>query len=101
MDGDGFRDCTPAAGAEVFATGEDLITLSTPGKKWYICGISVHCSVGNQKLEINVLSQAQAPKSSTTSEAQPPASSSRDRRALAGFYAVMIALTAMAITVMV
>ena len=97
----GFRDCTPSSVAEVLDTGKDAVTLSTQGKKWYICGVPVHCSVATQKLEINVQSQAQSPESSPSSDARPPASSSGNRRGVAGSYVVMVASSVMAIVAMI
>lgn len=72
---------------QFFATGNVLNTVSMLGKKWHLIKISVYCSVDNQKLEINLLSQAQAPESSTK-----PQTSGNWRR-LVGLYAVMVVLT--------
>ncbi|CAM8952086.1 unnamed protein product [Rhodiola kirilowii] len=62
-----FQTCTvPANGA--LKTGHDVITLATPGKKWYICGFGTHCSDYKQKLVITVedlLAPAPAPSGSS------------------------------------
>ena len=42
---------------EALTSGSDVITLATPGKKWYICGVAEHCEAANQKLAITVLPQ--------------------------------------------
>ncbi|KAF5460771.1 hypothetical protein F2P56_020616 [Juglans regia] len=57
VNGTGFQDCVAPAGTEALTSGNDVITLATPGRKWYICGVSKHCEVGNQKLFITVLPQ--------------------------------------------
>ncbi|KAL9675391.1 hypothetical protein QQ045_003593 [Rhodiola kirilowii] len=48
-----FQQCQVPLTAPL-ATGNDVITLATPGKKWYICGVGKHCQAGNQKLAITV-----------------------------------------------
>ncbi|WCJ43593.1 Blue copper protein [Euphorbia peplus] len=58
VDGVGFKDC--ASSGTLLNSGNDTITLAKPGKKWYICGYSDHCSRG-QKLVINVVSNGPMP----------------------------------------
>ncbi|XP_057513884.1 blue copper protein-like [Actinidia eriantha] len=41
--------------------GNDVVTLATPGRKWYICGIGKHCASGNMELAITVLPQVESP----------------------------------------
>ena len=52
-----------------FTSGNDIIPLKTPGKKWYICGAPNHCANGNQKLAITVFG-GQSPAPSPTSAAR-------------------------------
>ncbi|XP_011015624.1 PREDICTED: mavicyanin-like [Populus euphratica] len=59
VDGAGFKDC--AATGEPMTSGNDIIKLSSPGKKWYICGYGKHCSELGQKLVINVKAETPAP----------------------------------------
>ncbi|KAF9612710.1 hypothetical protein IFM89_003252, partial [Coptis chinensis] len=33
-------------GSEALTTGNDVIMLATPGRKWYICGVGKHWSIG-------------------------------------------------------
>ncbi|KAJ9555125.1 hypothetical protein OSB04_009739 [Centaurea solstitialis] len=67
VDGAGFANCTiPLAGG--LTSGNDVVTLSTPGKKWYICGIATHCADKNQKLVINVDGMAPAPAPSSATK---------------------------------
>nr|A0A0M4FTF3.1 RecName: Full=Blue copper protein; Short=PhBcp; Flags: Precursor [Petunia x hybrida]ALC79558.1 blue copper protein [Petunia axillaris] len=47
--------------SEGLTSGYDVITLTKPGKKWYICGVPTHCSDYNQKLVITVEDGAPAP----------------------------------------
>ncbi|PON64087.1 Phytocyanin domain containing protein [Trema orientale] len=73
VDGGGFRQCTAPAGAEPLSSGNDTITLATPGRKWYICGVAQHCEVGKQKLFITVIGKVLSPASSPSpSQPQPP-----------------------------
>ncbi|KAL6005144.1 hypothetical protein ACLOJK_005706 [Asimina triloba] len=60
----------------VLGTGNDVITLATPGKKWYICGVAQHCAAAGQKLAVNVADlSAQSPApTGTTPGAQAPSS---------------------------
>ncbi|KAH7514064.1 hypothetical protein FEM48_Zijuj11G0048900 [Ziziphus jujuba var. spinosa] len=63
VDGNGFQQCAAPAGTEALATGNDVIMLSTPGRKWYICNVGQHCEAGKQKLAITVLPLSEAPAS--------------------------------------
>ncbi|KAK9067999.1 hypothetical protein SSX86_012110 [Deinandra increscens subsp. villosa] len=61
VDGSGFQQCVvPAANASL-TSGNDVITLASPGRKWYICGVGKHCETGGMKLVIDVLPQSSAP----------------------------------------
>ncbi|KAE8056483.1 hypothetical protein FH972_013254 [Carpinus fangiana] len=51
-------------------SGNDVITLATAGRKWYICGVAKHCENGNQKLAITVLPQTVSPAPSPISAAK-------------------------------
>ncbi|XP_049402231.1 blue copper protein-like [Solanum stenotomum] len=65
-----FKDCiVPSSGG--LTSGDDVITLATPGKKWYICGFPSHCSDHNQKLVITVEGGAPAPATPIPSPATP------------------------------
>ncbi|KAF5750018.1 putative Blue copper protein precursor [Tripterygium wilfordii] len=64
VNGTGFQDCTAPASAEALTSGNDVVTLISPGRKWYICGVGKHCEVGKQKLAITVLPSEGAPASS-------------------------------------
>ncbi|XP_047337961.1 blue copper protein 1a-like [Impatiens glandulifera] len=64
VNGTGFQQCnaTSAIG-EALISGNDIVTLATPGRKWYICGIGKHCEVGNMKLVITVILPQDGPGS--------------------------------------
>ncbi|XP_059442029.1 blue copper protein 1a-like [Corylus avellana] len=50
-----FQQCTAPAGTKVLTSGNDVITLTTPKRQWYICGVAKHCEVEKQRLVITVL----------------------------------------------
>ncbi|KAI3468840.1 hypothetical protein Pfo_025503 [Paulownia fortunei] len=69
-----FLQCVVPNASNALTSGNDVITLLTPGKKWYICGVGDHCLNG-MKLVITVFSTgANAP--APTSEAPAPAPTS-------------------------
>ncbi|KAF5205890.1 Blue copper protein [Thalictrum thalictroides] len=57
VDGNRFQKCVKPPLKEALTTGNDVITLATPGQKWYICGVANHCN-GGQKLTITVTGKA-------------------------------------------
>ncbi|KZV19454.1 hypothetical protein F511_08795 [Dorcoceras hygrometricum] len=49
VNGSDFKQCLSTNTSVLpLSSGNDVITLATPGKKWYICGIGGHCSQGMQ-----------------------------------------------------
>ncbi|XP_071742562.1 blue copper protein 1b-like [Rutidosis leptorrhynchoides] len=64
-----FQKCTTSSSNGILTSGSDVITLLTPGVKWYICGVGKHCEVKKMKLVITVLPQnlAVAPSPTATS----------------------------------
>jgi hypothetical protein len=69
VNGTGFQECAAPAGTVALTTGKDVINLATPGRKWYICGVSKHCEVGPQKLFITVMPTSFAPSPSPITSA--------------------------------
>lgn len=63
VNGTGFQQCIKPAANEALTSGNDVITLLTEGRKWYICGVAKHCELGNQKLVITVLPKSMSPLS--------------------------------------
>lgn len=71
----GYQTCTfPPMSPSLPVTGKDVITLTTAGKKWYICGRFTHCVDYRQKLAINVVGElliAPAPAPSSSNRMMP------------------------------
>ncbi|KAI3792517.1 hypothetical protein L2E82_06399 [Cichorium intybus] len=61
VNGTSFQQCTNPVANEALTSGYDVISLETPGRKWYICGVGNHCELGGMKLFINVLPRSMAP----------------------------------------
>lgn len=61
-----FQNCTKPADVAL-TSGNDVITLASPGKKWYLCSAATHCATGNQKLAITVLEKDESPAPSPSS----------------------------------
>ncbi|XP_010058204.2 blue copper protein 1b [Eucalyptus grandis] len=70
VNGTGFQQCAAPAGTPALSTGNDVVPLLTPGRKWYICGISNHCATGNMKLVITVLPNTESPAPAEASAAR-------------------------------
>ncbi|XP_034708891.1 stellacyanin-like [Vitis riparia] len=70
VNGTAFTNCTIPPANEVITTGNDVITLAVPGRKWYICGVNDNCANYGQKFVIIALeelaSPAPAPSNPTT-----------------------------------
>ncbi|XP_040987942.1 blue copper protein 1a-like [Juglans microcarpa x Juglans regia] len=76
VNGTGFQECAAPEGTEALSSGNDEIILATPGRKWYICGVSRHCVDGKQKLAITV----ELPQTPVSPESAPsPTSAARGR----------------------
>ncbi|KAF8398045.1 hypothetical protein HHK36_016971 [Tetracentron sinense] len=69
VNGTSFKDCVVPPANQALTTGNDVITLATPGNKWYLCGIAKHCADGGQKLAITVLPESTAPAPAPTDSA--------------------------------
>ncbi|KAG5593053.1 hypothetical protein H5410_043567 [Solanum commersonii] len=97
-DQEAFKSCTPSSDVTPLTSGNDEISLTSPGKKWYICGVGKHCEKG-MKLAINVLpaeSVSPAPSPSSPGSSSSSASSiSLDSK----FVAVIVAAFAMIIVI--
>ncbi|GKE53550.1 blue copper protein-like protein, partial [Tanacetum coccineum] len=80
VNGTAFQQCTVPDIREGLTSGYDVVPLSTPGRKWYICGVGYHCKSG-MKLVIDVLPQ------SSSSPSPSPWSSYKAARRLGGLMA--------------
>ncbi|XP_010469615.1 PREDICTED: uclacyanin 1 [Camelina sativa] len=54
-----FDSCQSVKPLITFANGDSIVPLTTPGKRYFICGMPGHCSQG-MKLEVNVVPTATA-----------------------------------------
>ncbi|XAR70383.1 hypothetical protein NMG60_11027225, partial [Bertholletia excelsa] len=92
VDGDGFQQCATAATTQPLTTGNDVITLASEGRKWYICGKGNHCKSG-MKLAITVLPQVGSPATAPSSE-RPSSNSATRKFALSKFSTWMVGASA-------
>ncbi|KAH6778939.1 hypothetical protein C2S52_010176 [Perilla frutescens var. hirtella] len=62
VNGTAFQECTVPPPSGALTSGNDVVTLAVPGRKWYLCGVGngTHCEAG-MKLVITVFSVAPAP----------------------------------------
>ncbi|KAK8962601.1 hypothetical protein KSP40_PGU000955 [Platanthera guangdongensis] len=60
-----FKSCNTSANGMSRTSGKDVVTLTAPGRKWYICTKGKHCESG-MKLFIDVVAQTEAPAPSPT-----------------------------------
>ncbi|OWM88846.1 mavicyanin-like [Punica granatum] len=63
-----FQQCIKSEANQALTSGNDIIDLKSPGKKWYICGVKEHSSNFKMKLAINVI-DAWAPAPAPTAPA--------------------------------
>ncbi|CAN8247704.1 unnamed protein product [Cochlearia groenlandica] len=54
-----FDSCQAVKPLITFANGNSIVPLTSPGKRYFICGMPGHCSTG-MKLEVNVVPNANA-----------------------------------------
>ncbi|KAL7182902.1 hypothetical protein ACSBR1_041560 [Camellia fascicularis] len=76
VNGTEFQQCAAPAATVALTTGNDVIPLLTPGRKWYMCGVGRHCATGNMKLAITVLPLLQSPAAAPSTSAAPAVSPS-------------------------
>ncbi|KAL6327995.1 hypothetical protein AAG906_031339 [Vitis piasezkii] len=95
VNGTAFTNCTIPPANEALTTGNEVITLATPGRKWYICGVNDHCANYGQKLAITVLEAWVSPASAPSTPAGP-APSSAYGISVSGYQLLMAAMVAVA-----
>ncbi|MED6171388.1 hypothetical protein PIB30_040248 [Stylosanthes scabra] len=105
VNGTAFQQCdVPQNSTKPFTAGNDVIVLSSPGRKWYICGVSTHCLNGKMKLAITVQPQfgyGGAPSSSPPNPAPTTPSPVSAAKGNSPVYSSWIALIfALLITIM-
>ncbi|KAK8940620.1 hypothetical protein KSP39_PZI010181 [Platanthera zijinensis] len=62
-----FDSCTTAGPIKTHSSGNDVIPLSSPGNRYFICGVPTHCASG-MKLDVDT--------TAATSSGSPPPSGS-------------------------
>ncbi|GMJ00358.1 uclacyanin 1 [Hibiscus trionum] len=88
VNGTEFQQCGAATNNTVpLTTGNDVITLSTPGRKWYICSVPGHCAARNMKLNITVLAVVGSP---ATAPASPSAARLNAAFSFCGWIAAVV-----------
>ena len=96
VNGTAFKDCIIPPLNEALTTGNDTITLATPGNKWYICGVKDHCVNSGQKLAITVYGSL-SPEPTPTPGAPAPSPSSAHGFSVSGDLVPMAAMVAVAL----
>ncbi|XP_024996642.1 basic blue protein-like [Cynara cardunculus var. scolymus] len=86
VNGTGFQQCIVSPAIGTLTSGQDVVPLQTPGRKWYICGVGKHCESKNMKLVITVLPLTMAPAPS------PMATSASSKLVISTFYGSAAAL---------
>ncbi|KAG8382335.1 hypothetical protein BUALT_Bualt05G0066700 [Buddleja alternifolia] len=94
VNGTTFQQCMVPPAPGPLTSGNDVIPLATPGRKWYICGVGNHCASG-MKLVITVAS-TEAPTS-----APAPAAGTSAGNHLSPFESSVWMLAALAILKMI
>ncbi|XP_010058202.2 blue copper protein 1a-like [Eucalyptus grandis] len=97
VNGTGFQQCAAPAGTVALTTGNDVIPLLTPGRKWYICGVAKHCAARNMKLAITVLPKTVSPAPAPTT----PEVSAAGGTVAPGYYALIMAIVGVVAIVIV
>jgi len=69
---DDYNSCTNSTPIATHTSGDDKITIKSPGHRFFICGVPGHCAAG-QKLNVRVL-KTQLPRSSGAPSPAPAAS---------------------------
>ncbi|KAK6251207.1 hypothetical protein SCA6_005212 [Theobroma cacao] len=97
VNGTEFQQCEAAGNTVPLTTGNDVITLATPGRKWYICGVARHCAARNMKLNITVLAQGDSPASAPTPSSPTSAARGNAASSFYGGIVVMVGFVGMPI----
>ncbi|KAM0927834.1 hypothetical protein ACQ4PT_002094 [Festuca glaucescens] len=74
-----YNSCTNSTPIATHTSGDDKVTIKSPGHRFFICGVPGHCAAG-QKLNVRVLKPQQA-RSSDAPSASAPAPAAASPRA--------------------
>ncbi|XP_073129777.1 mavicyanin-like [Henckelia pumila] len=73
VNGSDFKQCLSTnTSVKPLISGNDVVTLANPGKKWYICGVAGHCSKGMQFSITVSLAEGPAPAPTPTPGSTTP-----------------------------
>ena len=97
VSGADFKTCSKPENAMVLTTGQDQVTLSEAGRRWFVCGVGAHCQNG-MKVRIDVLAAEEA---AAGPSAVPPPPTSPAARVHARLAQAVLAVTAVIAAVVV
>ncbi|KAG2545316.1 blue copper protein 1a-like [Panicum virgatum] len=97
VSGADFKTCTKPENSKVLTTGQDQVTLSEAGRRWFVCGVGAHCQNG-MKVRIDVLAAEEA---ASGPSAPPPPASSPAAEVRARLAQAVLAVTAVIAAVLV
>ncbi|KAL6593070.1 hypothetical protein ACP70R_049156 [Stipagrostis hirtigluma subsp. patula] len=92
-----YESCNTGSPIATHNSGNDAITLTAPGTRYFICGFPNHCTAtGGMKLQINVLPGATslAPAGAPNANSPPPPPSSAATKAAATGFGLAFMLAA-------
>ncbi|URE25267.1 Early nodulin-like protein [Musa troglodytarum] len=69
-----YATCNATGPVSKSATGNTLVVLGAPGKRYFICGVAGHCTTG-MKIEIDVVTASSPSPSVSPAAPTPPAAS--------------------------
>lgn len=92
----GYDSCSTASAINTFRSGNDVVPLNATGTRYFICGITGHCSptaAASMKVVIDVVSGSSSPSApmpaagpgASNSPPPPPSSAATSVGATAGF----------------
>ncbi|KAF8779013.1 hypothetical protein HU200_003119 [Digitaria exilis] len=70
-----YDSCSNSTPIATHTSGDDKITIKSPGHRFFICGVPGHCTAG-QKLNIRVLKPSDAPSKAPSPAPPAPAAAS-------------------------
>lgn len=75
VNGADFAACSIPEDSKVMGTGQDQVTLTEAGRRWFVCNVGAHCKNG-MKVKVNVLAAEEAAVAAEAPTATPPPPSS-------------------------